>query len=278
VDAGSGSLAVVLTASHGTLTLGSTAGLSGLSGNDTAAVSFSGTLAAVNAALNGLTFHPDANYGGPASLVIGASDQGGIGGEGPLSASRTVAIAFGRLATITNVQLGPIVASHPNQSSLIDRLVVTFSADLAQHPDTAFSLTRADGATVALIVTWNPDFSRATLTFSGPLVSGGSLADGRYRLTVDGDQLFTVDDLAIDADGDNYVGGTFTLDFHRLFGDSDGDGDTDFTDLAQSRMSLGGPSTSPFIAYNPIFDSDGDGDVDFTDLAQFRLRLGTVLS
>ena len=83
--------------------------------------------------------------------------------------------------------------------------------------------------------------------------------------------------LAIDADGDRAPGGTLTANFHRLFGDSDGDADVDFTDLAAFRLALGGPSTTPPILYNPAFDSDGDGDVDFTDLAQFRLRLGTVL-
>ena len=67
----------------------------------------------------------------------------------------------------------------------------------------------------------------------------------------------------------------FTADFHRLFGDADGSGGVDFSDLAAFRLALGGPSTNPFVAYNPIFDSDGNGNVDFSDLAAFRLRLGT---
>jgi hypothetical protein len=179
---------------------------------------------------------------------------------------------------ISGLQVGPTVATLPNQRSRVDRLVVTFGESLGVHPDSAFSLVRVGGAAVPLTVTWNADFSRATLTFSGPLVSGGSLTDGRYRLSVDGSQLITTGGLAVDADGDRAPGGTLTFDFHRLFGDSDGDADTDFTDLAQFRLALGGPSTTPFIAYNPAFDSDGDGDVDFTDLAQFRLRLGTVLA
>jgi hypothetical protein len=179
---------------------------------------------------------------------------------------------------IANLQLGPVVAGFANQRSRIDSIVVTFSESLSIHPDSAFSLTRTTNSTaVALTVTYNADFSRATLTFSGPNVSGGSLIDGRYRLTVDGSQLITAGGVAIDADGDRAPGGTLTVDFHRLFGDSDGDADTDFTDLARFRLALGGPSTTPLIVYNPVFDSDGDGDVDFTDLAQFRLRLGTVL-
>jgi hypothetical protein len=179
--------------------------------------------------------------------------------------------------SIAGLQVGPVVAGFANQRSRIDRIVVTFSESLATHPDSAFSLTRVGGAAVPLTVTYNADFSRATLTFSGPQVSGGSLIDGRYRLTVDGNQLITAGGVAIDADGDRAPGGTLNVDFHRLFGDSDGDADTDFTDLARFRLALGGPSTTPLIVYNPVFDSDGDGDVDFTDLAQFRLRLGTVL-
>jgi VCBS repeat-containing protein len=277
VDVGGGQLTVALTATHGTLTLGSTAGLSGLSGNNTAAVGFSGTLAAVNAALNGLTFHPEANYSGPASLGINVNDQGNTGTGGSLSAARTVAINVSPFPSVTNVQVGTPVAGFANQRSRIDQLVVTFSESLAQHPDAAFSLVRTGGPAVPLTVTWNADFSRATLTFSGPNVAGGSLTDGRYRLTVDGGQLITTSGQAIDGDGDHLGGGAFVLDFHRLFGDADGDADTDFTDLARFRQALGGPSVNPFIAYNPIFDSDGDGDVDFTDLAQFRQRLGTVL-
>ena len=94
---------------------------------------------------------------------------------------------------------------------------------------------------------------------------------------MDGSQLITAGGLAIDGDGDRIPGGTLTFDFFRLFGDSDGNGGVDFTDLAAFRLALGGPSTSPPIAYNPAFDFDGNGNVDFSDLAAFRLRLGTSL-
>src|SRR5437588_41951 len=62
VDAGSGAVSVTLSADHGTLSLGGTDGLGSLTGNNSATVSFTGTLALVNAALDGLTFRPDANY------------------------------------------------------------------------------------------------------------------------------------------------------------------------------------------------------------------------
>ena len=41
--------------------------------------------------------------------------------------------------------------------------------------------------------------------------------------------------------------------------------------VAAFRLALGSPSL------NPIFDFNGDGNVDFSDLAQFRMHLGTVL-
>ena len=45
-------------------------------GTDDATMTFSGTIADVNAALDGLTFTPTASYTGPASLRIQTSDLG----------------------------------------------------------------------------------------------------------------------------------------------------------------------------------------------------------
>jgi hypothetical protein len=282
VDLGNGELAVTLTTTHGTLSLGGTTGLSSLSGNNSAAVVFTGTRVAVNAALNGLTFHPAFGYSGPANVDIRADDQGHSGApdpSAPAPAFRSVAVTVTAtlIPTITDVQIGPVVAGLTNQRSRIDRIVVSFNSPITVRPDAAFGLVRNGTEVVPTTVAWSTDFAKATLTFAGPNVGGGSLTDGRYRLMIDGSQLITAGGQPVDADGDGLPGGLLTANFHRLFGDVDGDGDTDFTDLAQFRLALGGPSTTPFIAYNPAFDSDGDGDVDFTDLAQFRLRLGTVL-
>jgi hypothetical protein len=167
--------------------------------------------------------------------------------------------------TITSVQIGADIIGFPNQRSRIDRIVVAFNDTLIQREDEAFSLVRNGTQVVPLQVTWNSDFTRATLTF------GGTLSDGRYQLSINGDLLFASNGIAVDADGDHVAGGMFTADFHRLFGDGDGDGDVDFSDLAAFREALGNPT------FNPIFDFDGDGDADFTDLAQFRQRLGNIL-
>src|SRR5439155_24963670 len=96
-------------------------------------------------------------------------------------AAQTFTLTVQAPPSVSGLQVGPVVASLPNQRSRVDRLVITFSESLAVHPDSAFSLVRVGGPAVPLTVTWNADFSKATLTFSGPLVSGGSLTDGRYR-------------------------------------------------------------------------------------------------
>jgi hypothetical protein len=55
-DINDSNLTVTLTVAHGTLTLGGTTGLTSVSGNGTSAVTFSGSLTNLNAALNGLDY------------------------------------------------------------------------------------------------------------------------------------------------------------------------------------------------------------------------------
>jgi hypothetical protein len=66
-------LQITLTVRHGTLTLGSLAGLTG-SGNGTSSLTYTGTVEALNAALAGLTYTPDPEYIGPDSLTLTTSD------------------------------------------------------------------------------------------------------------------------------------------------------------------------------------------------------------
>ncbi len=96
VDHGAGSVRVTLSAEHGTLTLGSTTGLVFVTGDGSAdaTIVFDGTIAQVNAALQGLSFAPSAGFGGLARLTVQADDrQAGPGGPGVTSA--TVPIGVG---------------------------------------------------------------------------------------------------------------------------------------------------------------------------------------
>jgi ELWxxDGT repeat protein len=94
--AGSQPLQVTLTATNGLLALGSTTGitLSSASSSGLPTLVFSGSLAAVNAALNGLTFTSTSGPGNPAGVQISVNDLGGTGFGGPLTATGSVAIGL----------------------------------------------------------------------------------------------------------------------------------------------------------------------------------------
>jgi hypothetical protein len=79
-------------ATNGTLTLSGTSGLrfEEGDGNADASMTFTGTPAAINAALDGLTFTPSANFNGSASLQITSSDQTPDGAQ---TDSDTISIA-----------------------------------------------------------------------------------------------------------------------------------------------------------------------------------------
>jgi hypothetical protein len=101
-DAGSNVVQVTLSATNGTLTLGATAGLdfsstcgtSGGAGDGAgdASMTFCGTVAAIDAALEGLKFPPAHDFTGSALLTIIANDLGSIGARGPQTDSDSVLI------------------------------------------------------------------------------------------------------------------------------------------------------------------------------------------
>jgi hypothetical protein len=92
IDAGSGQVAITLGAGHGDVALATTSGLTFTDGaNGSGAMTFEGTLAQVNAAMNDLTYSPDANYFGADTLTASVSDKGNTGSGGALSDSGSVA-------------------------------------------------------------------------------------------------------------------------------------------------------------------------------------------
>ena len=82
-DAGGSEVEVTLTATNGTVTLVGTPppGLTFSIGDGTAdaLMTFVGTIANINTALNGLMFDPTTSYSGPASVEITTKDQGNTG-------------------------------------------------------------------------------------------------------------------------------------------------------------------------------------------------------
>jgi large repetitive protein len=148
------SLQVTLTAASATLTLGSTGNLTFQAGDGTADVTttFTGTVAAVNVALNGTKVTPNSNFSGTASLTVLTSDLGGTGTGGPLTDQDAVVIN--------------VVSFNDPPDAVNDLLVVAEDA-----PATALAVRSND--------TFAPDVGETlTVTSVGIPVHGTATTDG----------------------------------------------------------------------------------------------------
>ncbi len=165
-----------------------------------------------------------------------------------------------------------LIGDGTSQRSRVTSLAVTFNSPvtLPAIPATAFELKRqSDGALVTLNGTTVGN--TVTLTFAGGPVEFGSLADGRYTLTVLASQVSNafsqLDGNGDGTGGDNYVLiGTPANGLFRIYGDANGDGSVASSDFNQFRLAFGGTSV--------VFDFDGDGSVSASDFIEFRLRFG----
>ncbi|HZL31902.1 MAG TPA: FecR domain-containing protein [Pseudolabrys sp.] len=114
-DADSNVLTVTLTAMHGIVTLSGAAGLTFANGsNASAAMTISGTQAAINAALAGATFKPDQDYYGQASVTVVSSDGNST------TAPETVAITVNPVNDAPTVDLTPTIVKVPIPDPLPD--------------------------------------------------------------------------------------------------------------------------------------------------------------
>jgi hypothetical protein len=106
-DLGSASASFSVSVTRGSLTLAATTGLTGVSGNGTGTITFSGSRTNILAALNGLTYAPNANYFGSDTLTVVVNDNGNSGTYNtPQSDTETVAITVNPvndLPTVTNL-------------------------------------------------------------------------------------------------------------------------------------------------------------------------------
>jgi len=201
--------------------------------------------------------------------VIGAS---GSSGEYVLAATVSNAPA----PKVASVVIGDGTA----QRSRITSLTVNFDqvVTLPLNPADAFVLSRQGGGSVTLsAAVMNSPNTVATLTFTGGSVDFGSLADGRYTLTILS-SMVTGAGGNLDGDGNNVGGDDYVLEsaaspapptnIFRLFGDSTGDGAVTSVDFAEFRSFFGLPGPGS------IFDFNGDNLTNSDDFSEFRKRFG----
>ena len=92
------------------------------------------------------------------------------------------------------------------------------------------------------------------------------MADGRYVLTIDGNQIIDSLGHTIDAAGTGVLGSSRQVNFLRFFGDATGDGIVDGDEyLAFHAAYLSGNA----YGRNSIYDANGDGVFTTADLQAF---------
>ena len=173
-DSGNNAVQVTLTATNGTLTLAGTAGLSFTVGDGTAdaTMTFTGTLSAINTALNGLAFAPGTV--GAASLRIMTNDLGFSGSGGAQSDDDTIAI------TVVHNNLAPVNTVPAAQVSDVNGMVL-FSSTTG----TQISVSDADAGSNPIRVTLTA--TNGTINLPGTKGLNFSVGDG----TADPTMTFT---------------------------------------------------------------------------------------
>jgi VCBS repeat-containing protein len=93
VDDQGGAMFARVSCSHGSLTLGSTSGITITEGsNGSGLVGFTGTESALQAALSGLVYDPDSGYTGSDTILVHSEDNGNTGSGGNQSDDESIAV------------------------------------------------------------------------------------------------------------------------------------------------------------------------------------------
>ncbi|NER66273.1 hypothetical protein G3436_23445 [Pseudomonas sp. MAFF212427] len=180
VDAGSGSLVVTLTSTNGLISLSSTAGLAFHNGNvpGSLVLEFEGTLAQINAALNGMTFTPTPGYNGAASFTITSNDQGSSGSGGAQSDTDAINITVQPLnPSVTNVS----VLQGDGAYKLGDLITVVVTFDQAVNVAGGVPSLLLETGLVDRLATYAGGSGSSVLTFTYRVQAGDVSADLDYQ-------------------------------------------------------------------------------------------------
>ncbi|WP_279911252.1 MULTISPECIES: DUF4347 domain-containing protein, partial [unclassified Pseudomonas] len=253
VDAGNGLMTVTLTATNGTLSLGSLSGITVLLGTGTndASMIFEGNRANINAALQTLSFKSGSTFLGAASLTIETNDNGNSGSGGaktdvdtisinviPVNPKVTSVSAQGLDRTVkigdevlvnmvwdqvVNVDTSGGIPSLLLETGLIDRNAIYVSGSgsntlvfkyTVQAGDVSADLDFQSTAALQLNGAVVTNASNDMAVLTLPTVGGADSLGGRSNIVVDG-VVPMVGSVSVPADG-TYIAGQnldFTVNF-----------------------------------------------------------------
>ena len=249
-DVDAGTLTVTLNAGGGTLTLAGTAGLSfsAGSGSDDASMTFNGSIAAINTALNGLRFTPTTAFTGSASLQIVTGDQGASGAGGAQTDTDLVSISVTDASLWLSTRSGTTSSAGSGGLTWNKGQVVNFgNPNLALGSGTSSGTFSAVLSLDSLAADGSVDVNG--LHFVSRSVTVGSsnpitLLAGDVLFTVDSDETFgglavTKQDIVCfrPSTPGNYASGSFQIVLHNPGGT-----DNDVRDFAlvETAVSVGG--------------------------------------
>ncbi len=180
-DSALGDLSVTLTVLHGTLLLGGNASLTGETGDGTSSITISGALAAINNALNGLSYTPAQHYNGPDTLTITTNDNGNTGSDPGLSGGANdeqdqdvVSINVAAQNDSPVVALVSAVSSTEQVAGTIDATATVFDVELGGRNDysgAVLTVGRNGGAAPEDLITFGPS---GAFTVDGSNLKAGS--------------------------------------------------------------------------------------------------------
>ncbi len=219
------------------------------------------------------------------ALPAGSDTITGIysGGAGFQGSTGTLVIQVNSAApppSIANVVINQDISALYNatgqpspgtQRSMVDDVVYTFSEAvniLSPSVDpNVFTIAVAPSWTGTVpTLAWAPIAGSGNtewaVSFSGASVTGGSIANGAYTITVADSASITAisDNQALSLAGSGI--GSATQSFYRLFGDINGDEVVNAADNFQFKQAL--------TNYNAAFDYNGDGTVNAADNLKFK--------
>lgn len=187
VDAGSNWVQVTLTATNGTLNLGSTNNISFFNGsNGSATFAIRGTVANLNTALDNLRFTPNLNFNGAASVKVDIDDLGNSGANGALTDSKTIGITVSGLndAPINTVPGSQTINEDTNLVFTGPNAIAVSDVDVNESVNKTIQVTLAvDHGILTLGSTANLQFLQGTGTGDRTIRIVGTLTNINAALT-----------------------------------------------------------------------------------------------
>ncbi len=212
------------------------------------------------------------------SDLITAIYSGGTGFQGSTGTLTIQVTSSSAPPSITSVIINQDISALYNaagqpapgtQRSMVNDVVYTFSEAVNIDPTdpNVFSMTVAAGWTGTVpTLSWAPvagsGNTQWAVSFSGSSVTGGSIANGAYDITVQDPASITAvsDSQALTLAGSG-IGGP-TQSFYRLYGDINGDEVVNAADNLKFKQALS--------TYNAAFDFNDDGFVNASDNLKFK--------